>query len=198
MRKYQKEMLKLTAGEILTSMFDLALPFFEASPLYRQSTKKYLEQRQVERQQFWNRIRYLRKMGYINSFIEEKEKFIELTPKGYDYLKKFSFENIKIAKPKSWDGKWRVIIFDIPEKSRESRDALRAKLMRLGFYQIQKSVYVYPFECAREISFLTDYLQIKDFVLIMISEIIQGEEKIIESFLNNHTLTKSDLRKANH
>ena len=193
MKKHQKEIIKLTAGEILSSLFDLATPFFEASPLYRKSTKKYLRQRQIERELFFNKINYFKKMGYITTLIENKEKFIELTPKGHNYLKKISIEKIKIIRPAKWDGKWRIIIFDIKEKSRNSRDALRWKLKQLDFYQIQKSVYVYPFECTDEIAILTERLAITDSVIIMISEIIQGEEKIINFFLDNNILTKNDI-----
>jgi len=195
MKKYQKEILKITAGEVLSSLFDLAAPFFEASPLYRKPIKKYLKQLQIEKKQFFNKLNYFKKMGYIKTFVENKEKFLELTPKGFDYLKKFSFDNITIKRPKKWDGKWRIIIFDIKEKLKNNRDTLRWKLLQLGFYQIQKSVYVYSFECTNEITLLTKHLLIADSVLIMIADIIQGEEKIIKFFLDKNILTNSDLAK---
>lgn len=43
-----------------------------------------------------------------------------------------------------WDNKWRILIFDIEEKSRIIRDLLRKKLKELGFAQWQESVYVTP------------------------------------------------------
>ncbi|TSC92860.1 MAG: hypothetical protein CEN91_356, partial [Candidatus Berkelbacteria bacterium Licking1014_85] len=48
MKKYQKEIIKLTAREILLTMFDITTPFFEASSIYRRSTRKYLSSRSIE------------------------------------------------------------------------------------------------------------------------------------------------------
>lgn len=60
---------------------------------------------------------------------------------------------------------------------------------------IQDSVYVYPFDCAKEVENLSGRLSVRQHVLIMISEIIQGEEKIIDKFLDDEVLYKSDLKR---
>ncbi|NTW46367.1 MAG: hypothetical protein HGB18_04985 [Candidatus Moranbacteria bacterium] len=56
--------------------------------------------------------------------------------------------SIRLAKPKKWDGNWRVVVFDIPEESRIFRNILRQHLHELEFHQLQKSVFVspYPYE----------------------------------------------------
>lgn len=127
-------------------------------------------------------------------FIEDKERFVELTPKGKQHLKNISLDKLTINRPSGWDGKWRVVIFDVPEEKKLKRDILRRKLKQLGFYQIQKSVYVYPFECTNEISILSKRLILRTSILIMISEIIQGEKGIIKSFLDKRILDESDLK----
>src|SRR3990167_1425400 len=192
MRKYQKEIIKLTSEELFFSLFDLITPFFEASRLYRQSTREYLRQRQCDRTDFFNKIRYWRRQGYIELFVEGKDKYVELTKKGKEHLQKISLHQLTINRPMRWDGKWRVVIFDVPEEQKAKRNILRTKLKELGFYQIQKSIYVYPFECTNEISLLSKRLYLGNSVLIMISEIIQGEKKIIKSFLNKDILEESD------
>ena len=50
----------------------------------------------------------------------------------------------KLIKPK-WDGKWRMILFDIPEKKRKYRDYLRELIKFLDFKELQKSVWVSPY-----------------------------------------------------
>lgn len=199
MKKYQKEIIKLTAKEILLTFFDLALPFLDAgvrrpSKEYCRSMGRYKDMRSAERSEFLGKIRYLRRQGYIQTFVENKKRFVELTAKGFKKIQETKIENIKISKPKKWDGKWRVIIFDVREKIRYSRDIFRDKLRNLGFIQIQKSVYVYPFECAAEIKEISRRLGIEQYVLIMISEIIQGEEKIIEGFIEKEILGNKDLK----
>ena len=80
----------------------------------------------------------------------------------------YQLDDIKIEKPKRWDGLWRVIAFDIPEKHRKAREALRRKLRELGFYQLQKSILVLPYECKNEIDFIIEFFQIRPWVRYMI------------------------------
>jgi len=83
----------------------------------------------------------------------------------------------------------------VPEKLRSSRDSLRFKLHCFGFVKIQRSVYVYPFPCIDEIVALSERLGIGRYVIVMIADIIQGEENIINEFLQKGLLTKNQLRK---
>src|SRR3990172_6994978 len=175
-RKSDLDIIKLTSREILLTLFDLTTSFYEASTLYRQSIRGYLENRSVERSDFIRKIRYLKTKGYIETFVENKEKYAELTPKGKKHSQYLLIDNLIIKKPSKWDGKWRVVIFDIPEKLHYNRDLLRDQLKRLNFIKIQQSVYVYPFECTREVSLISECLDISRYVTIMISEIIQGED----------------------
>lgn len=55
-----------------------------------------------------------------------------------------------------WDGIWRLVVFDIPEKRKGIRDALRKKLRGLGFGMWQKSVYVTPHNFMHE---MNEYLE---------------------------------------
>ena len=52
---------------------------------------------------------------------------------------------------KKWSGFWFIVIFDIQREYNVKRDALRRLLKRLGFYQLQKSVWLFPFDCREEI-----------------------------------------------
>lgn len=49
------------------------------------------------------------------------------------------------AEQKRWDGKWRLVMFDVPETIRGRRNFLRKELIQLGFHQLQKSVWVVPY-----------------------------------------------------
>lgn len=48
-------------------------------------------------------------------------------------------------KEQKWDGGWRIVFFDIPESRRRYRDYLRKILKRVGFYEFQRSIWVYPY-----------------------------------------------------
>lgn len=172
------------------------LPFFSASNFYNITQEKLISNQGTRRSNLTRKISDLKRQGYISSFVRGKETFFEITPKGQAKLTKIKVDKVSINNPDKWDGKWRMIIFDIPEKHRFSRDTFRHTLQRLQFSQIQKSVYVHPFECAEQIRFISGVLSIDNYVKIAISEIIQGEEDIISEFIDKKILTINDLKKS--
>ena len=81
-------------------------------------------------------VRQLRIKGYIETPKDGKKILLKLTDKGrQEIILK------KLLEDKSWDGKWRVVIFDVPEKHRLLRDALRSQLRQFQFKPWQKSVW---------------------------------------------------------
>lgn len=87
----------------------------------------------------------------------------------------YQVHDMKIARPRVWDKKWRIVIFDIPEDKRKTRDSLRQHLAYLGFYKLQQSVSVYPFDCRNEIEFLVELHDIRKYVRFIVSEYIDNE-----------------------
>jgi len=79
---------------------------------------------------------------------------IVISQAGKELVQRYKIEDMKIAKPKSWDKEWRIVIYDIPQKFRKASDAFRRKIRELGMYQLQKSIWVYPYECSKELDFL--------------------------------------------
>ena len=92
--------------------------------------------------------------GSLTFILSEKGKMKALT---------YHFAKIKIEE-KNWDGKWRAVIFDIPEKFKSGRNALRKKLKELGFYEFQKSVFVFPYRCEDEIDFIIEFFGLRQYV----------------------------------
>lgn len=102
--------------------------------------------------------------------------------KGKKLILKYKFDELEIKKPKKWDKKWRLVMFDIPEKKRLARDVLRRKLKSMNFYQIQRSVFIHPFECQREIELITKVYEIKPFVYFIRVDYIDNQKKLKEKF----------------
>lgn len=107
-----------------------------------------------------------------------------LTEKGKKKILSFEFDRVAIRKPKLWDGKWRIVIFDIPESKKAVRDALRRKFKSLGFYQWQKSVFIHPFDCLDEIEFLIEFFQIRPYVRFFEASRIMNESELLLYFEN--------------
>lgn len=193
--KYIAKIARLKSIQVLNSIFSLATPFYEASSIYRLSARELSDKIRHENEDIRKQISYLKRMGYIETFVEGKEKFYELTDKGQKKVADHSLMHPNMERSSKWDGKWRVIIFDIPNKLKVSRDSFRLKLLELGCIKVQESVYVFPFECTELVVKISELMLIEKYVLIMISEIIQGEESIIEKLLDKKILLSSDLIK---
>lgn len=101
---------------------------------------------------------------------------------GKKLLLKYKFDELEIGKSKEWDGKWRIVVFDIPEKKKLARNVLREKLRRLGFYQLQKSVFVHPFECQREIELVARAYEVEPYLYFVRAEYIDNQAKIQQKF----------------
>ena len=75
-----------------------------------------------------------------------------------------SLDTLAIPTPSRWDKRWRLVMFDIPEKKRVGRNALRQKLVELGFKEWQHSIFVYPYPCEKEIDFVIEVFDLRPYV----------------------------------
>lgn len=91
-------------------------------------------------------------------------------------------DKMKIKRPVHWDGKWHIIAFDIPEKRKNARDALRLKLREIGLEELQKSMFICPFACEDEVNFLTELFQVRPHVRVILAESIDNELHLKKKF----------------
>ncbi len=122
-------------------------------------------------------IYYLHRLNYIdvNNRLTKKGKFKALN---------CQLDNIKNKKEK-WDGKWRMVAFDIPEKYKRGRNALRQKLKKIGFCQLQQSVFATPYRCEKEMKELIEYFEMEKYVRIALVEWLDNEKDFKKNFKLN-------------
>jgi len=114
--------------------------------------------------------------------LENKEGFLKLTEKGRQKLEEFERRDYKLTRPKKWDQKWRVLIFDIPEKRKGTREKVRLTLQSLGFKHLQDSVWVFPYDCENLITLLKADFKIGKDMLYLIVEKIENDKNLIDYF----------------
>lgn len=105
-----------------------------------------------------------------------------ITNKGKELVLTFNIENLVIKPMEKWDGKWRILISDIPEWRRKERDALRDVLERAGFFKYQKSVFVCPFECQKEIDFVIEFFHLRPWVRVIVADSLDDELRLKKHF----------------
>ncbi len=136
-----------------------------------------------DKRRYYNSFYYLKKAGLIEVEQDGHDIHVHLTKEGEWRTGKFEFNELEVVKPKKWDRKWRVVIFDIPHEHRLKRDVFRRKLKELGFYSLQKSVWVHPYECSKEIKFLREFLDLSESdIRTVLAERIEGELELKKSY----------------
>lgn len=105
-----------------------------------------------------------------------------LNKKGKELALKYNLDQMTLSRPKKWDNKWRMVMFDIPEKYRKSRDSLRFRLKQIEFFEYQKSVFVTPYPCLQEVEFLREFYRVKDYVRIIHADRLENEINLKKHF----------------
>lgn len=103
---------------------------------------------------------------YIKVIAENGTPIVKITQKGKNKLLKYDLANIKLDES-SWDGKWRLIIYDIPKIKKRQSEFFRETLKQLKMLKLQKSVYLTPFKYQDEIEYLRQVLGIGSQVQIL-------------------------------
>ena len=89
----------------------------------------------------------------------------------------------KMSIPKlTWDKVWRLVLFDIPEKKKKIREVFRYHLKRLGFVELQRSVFILPFKCRDEIDYLIEFYNIRRFVRFVEARFVDNELDLRRKF----------------
>lgn len=104
--------------------------------------------KEKRRKNFAKFITHLKERGYLRVKIEKNKKAILLTKKGLEKIFQISIKKTNLQERP--DKKWQMVIFDIPEKSRGARDHFREGLKNLGYQQLQKSIWVSPYDVLKE------------------------------------------------
>jgi len=120
-------------------------------------------------------LRRLEKQNVIETKIIDDNKVFCITRQGKTKLLNFALDDLKISQPKKWDGKWRVILYDIAVGRKHEQEAMRRMLKKLGFYQVQKSVYIIPYPCFDEIEYLRLYFDIRAEIKYCLVERIEDD-----------------------
>jgi len=118
----------------------------------------------------------LEKEGYLQTVEEKGEKRYRATLKGKAKILRY------LKKNKKWDGKWRIVIFDIPETKKKMRNYFREKLFDLGFRKLQESVWICPYNIADIVEELIQLCQAKPYIHYLLVEELDNKDVLMELF----------------
>ncbi|MFC1623548.1 CRISPR-associated endonuclease Cas2 [Patescibacteria group bacterium] len=153
------------------------------APNALQALKMFSNNTKYNKKQYLSKvIQNLLNKELIKFETKNNKKFVRLTEKGEKELAKYELGDLKIKKPKRWDKKWRVVMFDIKETRKGTRTILRNNLNRLGFVRLQNSVWIFPYDCEELIVMLKSNLFLGKDVLYMTVDKLENDKWLKEVF----------------
>jgi DNA-binding transcriptional regulator PaaX len=138
--------------------------------LYR-AMREFEELQEATNEQLRNISKYIVGRKYI--IVRKKpggRAEIELTENGKKAVQTAAIRALRPPVQSVWDRKWRIVIFDVPNFAKRSRDAFAATLKRLGFLPVQKSVFICPYPCEEELEVVADFFGVRDYVDVIVAE----------------------------
>lgn len=124
----------------------------------------------------------LYRQGIVEIQKENNKNVVKISKKGKVEMLRFDLDKLNIKKLNKWDGKWRLVIFDISNNFRKARDIVRDKLKSMGFYTFQESVFIYPYPCEKEIQYLREVLEIPHSIKLIRADRIENDEELRRIF----------------
>lgn len=133
----------------------------------------------IKKESYKYSLNQMLKSDLMEKVIIKGNPVLRISAKGKGKLNRdFPLFNLQ---DKTWDKKWRVLIFDIPEKYHWKRDSLRNKIKKLGFGMVQQSVWISPHPFEEDVIDYVKNLGMGEYVLLFISgrtDIGNIEEKV--------------------
>lgn len=194
-----KDKVKITSRQILLYLVDGLVSVYEPFDrhgFYRKNIQDYYHWRDMDKKRFSDNIKRLEREGFIKIFLDHNnQNIIELCGKGKEKVGLMLAKDYEYQMPTKWDGKWRIVIFDISDEKKKNRDILRQKLLEIGFIQLQESVFVFPFDCKTLIDFYKSLFMIEPDVQYIIAEAIETQIDLLDVFLSQGILKRNMLQK---
>lgn len=145
--------------------------------------KILLGQSQYDTWRVRNAIKRLAKQRYLRiSENPDGSTTVHITKQGRIKALTYQLSTMQLGQPKKWDRRWRVVIFDIPNKYNRVRDIFRMRLKQLGLFPLQESVYVSPCPCFEEVEFLRELYGIRFTARYLLVERIEEDEALRDHF----------------
>ena len=115
------------------------------------------------------------KQGWLQSEKIGNKSYYYLTPRGEARIEEAAIRIFELT-PKKWDGKWRMLMYTIPEEKRRIRDELRKELIWSGFGSISNGCWISPNNLEKEVHLLIENYEIQANVDFFVAEYRGPEE----------------------
>jgi CRISPR-associated endonuclease Cas2 len=160
---------------LILEVLDLDIPLIPLESPYQWLARR----KRHSRKQYRESIRRLKNTGVIDIIKKSNVDFIKITEKG---ALKVLLAKARVCKTNKWDGKWRVLVFDIPEDFHSYRDRFRKLLKQNNFIKLQASVFVSPYPLSRDAIRYLEESGLRNYIRIMKVEEMDNDKDLKQKF----------------
>lgn len=128
-------------------------------------------------------LKRLEKQKLVEMSEEGGTQIVKITDRGKRKILTFAIDGLKIERPQTWDGRWRMVSYDIPKREDHLRKRFREYLHAWGFYPFHESLFLHAYPCENQIEFLREFLGIGGYVRIIHVARIENDKAFREFFV---------------
>lgn len=182
-KKFKKgELKQIILGVTGAALFLGGAIVFPTLPIVIGSIINLIEESKgikIPEQKIKRALKNLEKKRILSITQKDDKVYVEIIDKNNISILKYSIKELFEFKKKNkkWLGKWYMVLFDVPEVERNKRVYLRKFLKNIGFYPYQKSVYVFPYECEKEIKLIKKIVESAKYMSYIIADKIENEQE---------------------
>ena len=173
---YAREVLALLAAGVLVSAA------FIMPGLPRVASSIFWQGKGYRKNRLGQTLKRLHRQKVVEVVETKDGPVVRITKNGFTKALRYKLDEMQVKKQNSWDKKWRVVIFDIPENKKRVRDLFRNQLRQMGFFPLQESVFVHAYPCFDEVEFLRQVYSVDIGVTYIIGHKIESQSNIEKFF----------------
>ncbi|OGG05046.1 hypothetical protein A2Z33_07230 [Candidatus Gottesmanbacteria bacterium RBG_16_52_11] len=126
-------------------------------------------------------LRRLEKQKLIERVRQDGREVLKISATGRTKVLYNALESLGLTS-KKWDGFWRIVMYDIENSRKKEQYLIRRLFRKLGMYPLQKSVYLFPFQCFDEIEYIRSLYGLTGKVIYIVAKTIENDGPYREFF----------------
>ena len=124
----------------------------------------------------------LKNKKFVRFWVEDGKGKLELTKEGKIHLAGLEVNKIKLPTKTNWDGLWRMVTFDIPEKLKINRKRFTRALIFVGMQNLEKSIFIFPHECKEPVLKIAKLFEVDKYIKYIVAKSIEPDFKLKINF----------------
>lgn len=122
------------------------------------------------------------RQGQLNQGLMDGERLYRVTAKGREAIVTAHFRTTAPIRPASWNQRWHLVSYQIPDSHKAARNQFLIELKRLGFKRFGSALWIYPYDSTITLKKIAHHLKIELFIVVIRADTISQPAKWKRAF----------------